>query len=229
MQRPADSIEIRRLGRVDYDEAYALQAETLEAIAAARDRPDASAGVVFVVEHPPVITVSRRASTGGNVLATSDRLAALGVAIRETDRGGDVTYHGPGQLVVYPVLDLNRFRLGLHAYMRTLEESVIRACAGFGLATGRDPGATGVWTLDAGGRPMAKVAAMGVRVRRWVSMHGLSLNVNPDLSHFGLIVPCGLVGRPVTSLERELGERCPTLAAAADAVVGELRGLLSER
>lgn len=162
-------------------------------------------------------------------MATADALARAGVAIAETDRGGDVTYHGPGQLVVYPILDLSALNLGLHAYMRLLEDSIIDALAALGVRGLRDPSATGVWVDSSdggrGGTPLAKVCAMGVRVRKWVSMHGLALNVSPNLDHFNLIIPCGLVGRPVTSLEmlaRARGQSTPTMGQAAQDVTGAL-------
>jgi lipoyl(octanoyl) transferase len=168
-----------------------------------------------------------------HVLLTREMLAARGIEVHETDRGGDVTYHGPGQLVVYPILDLNALGLGLHAYMRLLEEAVIRMVAECGLRAEREEGATGVWIpapnrASAGGvKQAAKIAAMGVRLRKWVSMHGLSLNVAPDMSHFGVIVPCGLVGRPVTSLKVELGEGAPTMAAAKRLLTGHLLSLIA--
>jgi len=209
------------LGRVRYGAAYAEQVRHVEEVIAARAvSPDA--GRILVVEHEPVITVSRRAGAAANLIATADMLARAGVEVCETDRGGDITYHGPGQLVVYPILDLNTLNLGIHEYMRLLEDAVIAACARFGVRTRRDPGATGVWT-ERDGKPHAKIAAMGVRVRRWVSMHGLALNVRTNLEHFDLIVPCGLVGRPVTSLERELGALCPAMNEVARVLVEELR------
>lgn len=188
-----------------YAPAFALQRTHVEEVLAARDAGRAEAGRILLVEHEPVITVSRRPEARGHLLADAARLDQLGVEIAETDRGGDITYHGPGQLVVYPILDLNRLNLGLHAYMRLLEQVVIDACTAWGIGADRDPGATGVWVMN--GSRTAKIAAMGVRVRRWVSMHGLSFNVAPDMSHFGLIVPCGLTGRAVTSLDAELMER----------------------
>jgi lipoate-protein ligase B len=161
------------------------------------------------------------------VLFSREVLAARGVAVRETDRGGDVTYHGPGQLVCYPIVDLNRLGLRLHEYMRCLEETVIRTLARFGVEGRRDPGATGVWVADPSDPTrMAKVSAMGVRVRRWVTMHGLSLNVDPDMAHFGLIVPCGLAGRPVTSLRQMKGDACPSMDRVAGVLVEELSGVL---
>jgi lipoyl(octanoyl) transferase len=211
------------LGRRAYADAYGEQVRhVVEVLAARRANPEYSdAGRVLLVEHEPVITVSRRPSSAQHLVATPEQLAHAGVTVAETDRGGDITYHGPGQLVVYPILDLNALNLGLHDYMRMLEDTVIGACARFGVSTMRDPGATGVWT-GREGRADAKIAALGVRVRRWVSMHGLALNVTTNLDHFGLIVPCGLHGRAVTSLERELGAACPPMGAAKAALVEEL-------
>jgi lipoyl(octanoyl) transferase len=160
-----------------------------------------------------------------HLLASREHLDARGVALEETDRGGDITYHGPGQIVCYPILDLNRLNLGLHAYMRMLEESVIVTCREFGVVCVRDPSATGVWTQDANGAPVSKIAAMGVRVRKWVSMHGLSLNVDPDFGHFDLIVPCGLAGRGVTSLRREVeahGNKAAEIAPVREALARNL-------
>lgn len=183
-------------------------------------------GVILLVEHPPVITVSQRPDAAGHLLASREALASLGVEVQATDRGGDVTYHGPGQIVLYPVLDLNAFGLRLHDYMRLLEEAVIRTLAGDGLAAERDATATGVWVRPAEGEALAKIAAMGVRVRRWISLHGLALNVTVNLQHFNLIVPCGLVGRPVTSLDRLVPGA--TFDRVAPVLIGHLAGLLAE-
>jgi len=144
------------------------------------------------------------------VLADDALLARHGIERVETDRGGDVTYHGPGQLVAYPIVDIERLGLRVHPYVRFLEQCVIDVLAEHGLVGFRDPSATGVWV--GGGVPERKIAAIGVRLSRFVSLHGLALNVDPDLSHFGLIVPCGLT-RPVTSMRAELGARTPDLAA----------------
>ena len=196
---------VEDLGRLSYEDAYARQTQERDEVLRWRDHhePPRPAGILLLVEHqPPVFTISRRAGAADHLLADPATLRAAGIEVRETDRGGDITYHGPGQLVAYPILDLNRLGLNLHGYMRFLEDAVIEVCRGFGVPAGRDhadPPATGVWT---NGR---KIAAMGVRVRRWVTMHGLALNVSTDLSHFDFIVPCGLAGRAVTSLERELG------------------------
>jgi lipoyl(octanoyl) transferase len=234
---------IVQLGRLEYGKAYRAQTEHLEEVLASRESGTPEPGRILVVEHDPVITVSRRAGARDHLLATPALLARHGVALAETDRGGDITYHGPGQLVLYPILDLNHLNLGLHAYMRMLEEAVIRACRDFGIPAARDACATGVWVppdpqvqpapaaCGAGGGAGAKICAMGVRVRKWVSMHGLALNVSTNLDHFNLIVPCGLAGRPVTSLERQCAARglpAPTMQKAGDVVVARLQELIEE-
>jgi lipoate-protein ligase B len=215
-----DGLRVLDLGRLSYAQAYRLQVEHVEAVLAARAAGAPVLGHLLLVEHDPVITVSRRPGAGSHLLATPEILARLGVSVEETDRGGDITYHGPGQLVAYPILDLNYLNLGLHAYMRLLESVVIDACARWGVVGQRDPLATGVWVERAG--QAAKIAAMGVRVRKWVSMHGLSLNINPNMHHFDLIVPCGLAGRAVTSLEAECraaGRTVPSMADAKLAII----------
>lgn len=198
------------LGMMAYDEAYARQLAEHAGVLAAREEGSPRAGVLLFVEHPAVVTISRRPEARGNLLANESQLASFGVSVVETDRGGDITYHGPGQLVAYPILDLSLLNLGLHAYMRLLEDVAIEVCGNFGVRARRETGATGVW-VDQGGTAAAKICAMGVRVRKWVSMHGLALNVTTNLDHFSLIVPCGLVGRAVTSLSRELGTMCPSM------------------
>jgi lipoyl(octanoyl) transferase len=162
---------------------------------------------LLFVEHPHVVTLGRNAREE-NILASSERLAQLGIELHETDRGGDVTYHGPGQLVGYPLLDLKHWKRDVGAYMRSLEEALIRLLADYGLRGEREKGATGVWVEG------AKVAAMGVHLSRWVTSHGFALNVTTDLSCFDHIVPCGLT-RPVTSLEKLLGEAPPREAIRA--------------
>lgn len=213
------------LGRLPYEPAYQTQLTYLEEVLAAREAGEPVPGYLLLVEHDPVITISRRAGASNHLLATPEMLRQQGVTVAETDRGGDITYHGPGQLVAYPILDLNALNLGLHAYMRLLESVVVDTLAAFDVAGRRDPGATGVWVDRQGPDgplPAAKICAMGVRVRRWVTMHGLALNVTTNLDHFRLIVPCGLVGRPVTSLEHELaarGRACPPMADVRAALV----------
>lgn len=220
-----DLLRVMDLGRLPYEDAFEMQLAHHAEVLAAREREGGEVGRLLLLEHdPPVITVSRRRGARAHLVAGDEELRRAGVEVCETDRGGDITYHGPGQLVAYPILDLNRLALGLHAYMRMLEEIVIAVCARYGVEAGRDPAATGVWvgvdgeagaSSGAGKPPLppggAKICAMGIRVRRWVTLHGLALNVTTDLTHFDLIVPCGLAGRSVTSLERELGEACPSM------------------
>ena len=188
-------------------------------------------GAMILVEHPAVITIGRHPESAKNLLATKEMLELRGVEVVETDRGGDITFHGPGQLVAYPIIPLNRYNLNLHTYMRLMEEAVIQTIAVWGVVGQRENGATGVWVggegegSGVGGQgsetgARAKVCAMGIKLRKWVTLHGLALNVTTDLGYFELINPCGL-GRPVTSLAKLLGERVPAM--------GEVKGRLVER
>ncbi len=193
---PESSVRVcvwQDLGRLDYRSAWDLQLRQVESLkqGEAQDR-------LFFVEHPHVVTFGRNGKNE-NLLVSKDRLAQLGIEYHETDRGGDVTYHGPGQLVCYPVMDLKRWKRDVGAYLRALEEVLILTLADYGIEGRRDAGATGVWVGD------AKVAAMGVHLSRWVTSHGFALNVATDLDYFRYIVPCGLT-RPVTSLEKLLGK-----------------------
>ena len=201
---PRTPATLVRVGRIAYAEAWDLQRRLQEEQIAGKRGP-----LVLFVEHPPTITIGRR---GGReeVIAPAKVLERRGVTVTETDRGGQVTYHGPGQLVAYPLLDLQAMKLGLHAYLRLLEEGVSVYLRSLGLKPYIVEGRTGVWVGK------EKVCAMGIRVRRWWTMHGLALNVTTDLNHFGLIVPCGIRDRGVTSLERLLGPACPSLEQAQD-------------
>jgi lipoate-protein ligase B len=191
----------RDLGRTPYAEALAVQKDAVRRRVAG-EIPD----VLLFVEHPDVITL-------GKVAKAEHLLAARpGTEVVETDRGGDVTYHGPGQLVGYPIVDLRRLKQDVKWYLDRLEETLIAASGRLGVEAGRLEGATGAWA------PGGKLAAIGVRVERWVTSHGFALNVSTDLSAFDQIIPCGLPDRRVTSLERETGRRVP-LADARDAVV----------
>jgi len=183
------------VGRAAYGPTLRLQERLRREVHAA---PEERAYLVFVEHDPPVITLGRGADAA-HVVAPRDRLAREGVEIHETQRGGDVTYHGPGQIVGYPILRLDLHGRDVHRYLRDLEETLIRLLARFGIQGERVRGMTGVWV----GRE--KVAAIGVAISRWVTWHGFALNVDPDLAHFGLIVPCGLQGMGVTSLARLLG------------------------
>ena len=220
------------LGRMGYARALEIQRHRQAELIDARGA-EGPLGTIYLVEHDPVITVTSRPSAAGHVLASPDRLKALGIERHATDRGGDVTYHGPGQIVAYPILDLERLAgpngkpLGLHGYMRLLEQAVIDTIATWGIQGRRDTSATGVWIAapDFDGQP-SKIAAMGVRVRKWVTMHGLALNVDPDMTHFQLIVPCGLAGRPVTSIAQVLEGSCPSQDDAKGVLAGSLERLV---
>ncbi|MSR69344.1 MAG: lipoyl(octanoyl) transferase LipB [Phycisphaerales bacterium] len=224
-------VEVVDLGDISYAAAYDLQRAAHERVVASRGAIDAPfspaqrAGVIYVLEHTPaVVTVSRRADAQKNVLLSRDQLAARAIECVETDRGGDVTWHGPGQIVVYLILDLNRLGLRVHGYLRMLEGAVIATLADFDVTAQRDAAATGVWVGHPDSR---KICAMGVRLSRWVSMHGIALNVSCDLNQFEVIVPCGLAGRGVTSLARELGARAPTVAQVKEVLVFRLQEAIS--
>ena len=195
------TLETIDLGRVRYREADALQRKHHAEVVAGREQSPALQRLLMLEHDPAVITVSKRAGADTNLLASPEHLASIGVDLERTDRGGDVTWHGPGQLVAWPIVDLNRFGLGLHAWMRLMEQAVIDTLAEFGIEGFRDDEATGVWVKDDRDPRGAKICAMGVRVSKWVTLHGLALNVHPDLNQFGLIVPCGLLDRPVTSMK----------------------------
>jgi lipoyl(octanoyl) transferase len=183
-------LEIRRLGLVDYGEALELQRQLVE-----ERRADRIPDTLLLLQHPPVITLGVKArGERRHVLASPESLRASGVAMYDTGRGGDVTYHGPGQLVGYPILDLRPDRCDVHRYVRDIEEALIQTTSTFGIEASRLPGLTGVW---AGG---SKLAAIGVRISRWITSHGFAYNVAPNLEHFAWIVPCGISDRGVTSL-----------------------------
>ena len=221
------SMHFQDLDRIGYAEALELQRAHHAVLVAGRKEGGVPMSV-FLLEHdPPVITTTRRPGVAAHLLSTPANLAERGVELVETDRGGDITYHGPGQLVVYPILDLNVLGLRIHSYMRLLEEVVISTLAVFGVTAGREQGATGVWVASENA-PARKIAAIGVRLSRWCSMHGLAINVDPELSHFDLIIPCGLAGREVTSMRRELGERCPTIAQVKAVFTEEFKKELAQ-
>src|SRR5579863_4517723 len=220
-------IQYLYLGRVAYDESLRLQAELIDLRYQCR-----VGNVLLLLEHPPVLTLGRNANRS-NVLASDDMLAARGVTLHEINRGGDVTYHGPGQLVGYPIFDLRSLRgpkgarLGPVDFVRQMEEALIRLCGVYGVGAGRIAGLTGVWcqALDQGfhssedvPRASAKIGAIGIHVSRGITSHGFAFNVTTNLDDFRLIHPCGITDRPVTSLEREMGgiERVPALESVAD-------------
>jgi lipoyl(octanoyl) transferase len=198
------------LDRMPYGEALTLQ----RAVAHARIDKRLARDVLLLVEHPPVITLGR-STEPKHLPLSAEQLAARGVELHDIERGGDVTFHGPGQLVGYPIYDLSEHRRDLHWYLRQLEAALIAALAQFGIEGERNEGYTGVWT---GGR---KIASIGIHVKQWVTWHGFALNVTTDLSYFDLIVPCGIQDVVMTSVQRELGERTPrdVWARAIDTVM----------
>jgi len=196
-------LEVRRLGVVPYADAVALQRTLVD------DRKAGRTGdVLLLLEHPHVITLGVKTdSARSHIVVPPEILAARGVEVHETGRGGDVTYHGPGQLVGYPIIDLKPDRCDVHAYVRDLEELMIRVCADFGVEAYRVAGLSGTW-VDTPRGP-EKIGAIGVRISRWVTSHGFAFNVNTDLDLFRLIVPCGIADHGVTSLQSLLGRRVP--------------------
>jgi lipoyl(octanoyl) transferase len=189
-------LEVRHLGVISYADGLALQAELVQARRAGTI-PD----TLLLLQHPHVLTVGVKKDGRRNILATPERLGSLGVEVFDTGRGGDVTYHGPGQIVGYPIIDLNPDRRDVHRYVRDLEEVMIRVCTAYGVEAGRLAGLTGTWVTHPTRGP-EKIGAIGVRISRWVTSHGLAFNVATDLAFFDLIVPCGIADRGVTSLER---------------------------
>jgi len=185
------SLEVRRLGRVPYGEALEFQKRFVE-----QRRAGTIGDLLLLVEHPPVLTLGVRGDGRSHILASDGELASRHIDVIETRRGGDITYHGPGQIVGYPIIDLDPDRRDVHKYVRDLEDVLIRVAADFGIMAGRVQGLTGVWVGN------EKLAAIGVRIQRWVTSHGFALNHTTDLSHFDLIVPCGIADRGVTSLAR---------------------------
>jgi len=215
---PLRVINVLYLGRVDYSIALELQQTLVRLVKEGR-----ITHTLLLLEHPPVITLGRNAGEQ-NIVASRELLTANGVELHETDRGGDVTFHGPGQLVGYPIFDLRAFepRIGAVDFVRKLEETLIRTCGDLGVVTERIPGLTGVWTQA---DPPGKIAAIGVHISRAVTSHGFALNVNTNLDYFKLIVPCGITDKPVTSLEQEMaqnslsrGRKVPTLEDLAQQV-----------
>jgi lipoate-protein ligase B len=200
-------LHIRWLGSIDYASAWQLQRNLVQ-----QRREDAIPDTLLLLEHrPPVITLGRSAHAE-HLLALPQQLQQMGIQLVETDRGGDIIYHGPGQLVGYPILDLRRHGKDVHLYLRTLEEAIVVALSRFGIAAHRKEGLTGVWVGE------EKIAAIGIKVSHWITMHGFALNVCPDLRHFELIVPCGIRDKGVTSLQRLL-EREVTLPEAIPPVI----------
>ena len=201
-------MHVVRLGLVPYARALEIQ----RGVARARISGEIAHDVLLLLEHPPVVTLGRSAKAQ-NLVASPALLAARGVELFEVERGGDVTFHGPGQLVGYPIVNLRGHKQDLHWYLRRVEEVLIRALDQIGIAAQRSDGRTGVWIGD------RKIASIGVHARDWVTWHGFALNVSTDLSFFDLMVPCGLAGVTMTSVARELGTAAPSFETVAEAVV----------
>lgn len=212
------------LGSWSYQRAWDFQesifTEVVERKSANRKLPEeeriATHDTLLFVEHPHVYTLGKSGDFG-NLLADDERLKSIGAEFYRTNRGGDITYHGPGQLVGYPILDLDEHFTDIHRYLRTLEEVIIATLADYGLSGDRSPGETGVW-LDVGTPFARKICAMGVRASRWVTMHGWAFNLNTDLRYFEYIIPCGIKDKAVTSLQRELGRPIDEVEAKARVV-----------
>ena len=202
-------MNVLQLGLIDYETALKLQQSLVEL-----RKQDRIADTLLLLEHPPVITLGRN-SKADNLRASAEELAARGVQIFECNRGGDITFHGPGQLVGYPIFDLraftdehgNRKTLGAVDFVRRMEEALIRTCGDLGIPTERIKGLTGVWTAAETSKQQAKIAAIGVHISRAVTSHGFALNVSNDLEYFNLIIPCGIPDKPVTSIEKEICEK----------------------
>jgi lipoyl(octanoyl) transferase len=234
-----EDIVVCHLGRVPYERAWALQEHVQERLVAAKRARGADAGdrpphVLLLLEHPPVYTLGK-SGDADHLLASDETLEAMGATVHRVGRGGDVTYHGPGQLVGYPLFDLDRFFTDLGRYLRTLEAIVIRTCAEYGVTGTRVEGRTGVWVGPDERGLERKICAMGVRCSRWVTMHGFALNVTTDLDHFDHIVPCGIDDRGVTSLAAEGVEgvtvdavRGPVVRHVADQFGAEVTALSGE-
>ena len=202
-----DALEVRRLGIVPYVDALDMQKALVEQRRAGR-----IPNLLLLLQHPPVITLGVRASSRAHVTASDAVLASRGVEVHEAGRGGDVTYHGPGQIVGYPILDLRPHRCDVHRYVRDLEDVMIRVCADYGVAAGRVAGMSGAWVGS------DKIGAIGVRISRWITSHGFAFNVNTRLDDFQLIVPCGIADRGVTSLQKLTG-RTVSVSEVEDRIV----------
>jgi len=215
------ALQVRRLGLVPYTDGLELQRRLVEDRKADRI-PD----TLLLLQHPHVLTIGVKKDGRSHILASPDRLTSLGVGVFETGRGGDVTYHGPGQLVGYPILDLNPDRRDVHRYVRDLEEVMIRVCADYGLEAGRVKGFSGAWFKSNSGDE--KIGAIGVRISRWVTSHGFAFNVTTDVDFFNLIVPCGIADKGVTSLASKLG-REPAMEDVEDRFVSQFAAVFERQ
>ena len=219
-------LEISDWKTVPYAEAWDRQTACFDALVHAKQAGEEYVNRIVLCEHPHVYTLGRSGKET-NMLLGEEQLRAIGASLYHIDRGGDITYHGPGQLVCYPILNLEEFSLGLKEYVHLLEEAVIRVCASYGITAGRVEKATGVW-LDGDSPRARKICAIGVRSSHYVTMHGLALNVNTDLRYFSYIHPCGFIDKGVTSLRQELKHEVP-MDEVKQRLECELGRLLNEK
>ena len=219
-------LEISDWKTVPYAAAWDRQTECFDTLVQAKQAGGEYVNHIVLCEHPHVYTLGRSGKEG-NMLLSEEQLHKIGASLYHIDRGGDITYHGPGQLVCYPILNLEEFSLGLKEYVHLLEEAVIRVCASYGITAGRVEKATGVW-LDGDSPRARKICAIGVRSSHYVTMHGLALNVNTDLRYFSYIHPCGFIDKGVTSLRQELKHEVP-MDEVKQRLEGELNRLLNEK
>lgn len=215
--------EVTDWGMISYAEAWKKQTALFDALVSAKQAGAEYINHIILCEHPPVYTLGR-SGKADNMLLSEEQLSSVGATLYHIDRGGDITFHGPGQLVCYPILNLEEYALGLKEYVHLLEEAVIRVCAAYGIAAGRVEKATGVW-LDGDTPRTRKICAIGVRSSHYVTMHGLALNVNTDLRYFSYIHPCGFIDKGVTSLQKELGQEV-SMQEVKDKLCKELQALL---
>ena len=205
---------VEDLGRMAYRPAWERQEQAHAAVLEGAEER------LLLVEHEPVVTFGRRPGVSRNLVASEQQLGMMGVEVVQSDRGGDITFHGPGQLVAYPITRLIDRRLTVGGYVKRMLETVVAVLAEFGIPSELDSSAIGVWTPYKG--QLAKICALGVRIKRGISMHGIALNITTDLRYFQLIVPCGLT-RPVTSMQQILGEKAPTMEQVKDVMVRKVR------
>jgi lipoyl(octanoyl) transferase len=215
MPDSANIVAYRDCGRIGYEEAWALQTRLFDEQNNLklfnRQHPEHSKPIpnyLLFCEHNPVFTLGKSGNEE-NLLLSKSELNIKGIDYFKTNRGGDITYHGPGQITGYPLFDLEQFFTDIHKYMRFLEEIIIRTCAEYGISAGRIAGLTGVWVRHESPQNAQKICALGLHMSRWITMHGFGLNVNTDLNHFRLIIPCGIQDKGVTSLQKELGREIP--------------------
>lgn len=222
-------LKVEYLGRMKYKAAWEYQEALFQQTVdlKVRNRREqlqlTTSNYLLFVEHDPVYTLGKSGDFS-NLLVSEDELERKGAEFFKTNRGGDITFHGPGQLVAYPILDLDHFFTDVHKYLRFLEEAVIQTLAQWNIEATRSSGETGVW-IDVGTPFARKICAMGIRASRWVTMHGLALNVDTDLSFFELMIPCGIQGKGVTSMKRELGDNCPSLQEVQQVFLKQFMGL----